>query len=214
MSCGRTILKKYVSAPRQNERPPTRQWNPSRAAASSSTLSCLVLAIAFITFHPSTYSEPYSIMKTALITLLLSLTSAAAFTAPSHPSISAGRLYSAATTEDAAAATTFTSGKDISSQTAGRQVIYTSEQIDELLPHRYPFALVDKVVEYEAGKRAVGIKSVTKVREIDEKEQIDETKRYRLDSHVSFSFASTFRMRSSLTDTSQADRKFVSKSFV
>ena len=31
----------------------------------------------------------------------------------------------------------------------------------KILPHRYPFALVDKVVEYEAGKRAVGIKCVT-----------------------------------------------------
>ncbi len=30
-----------------------------------------------------------------------------------------------------------------------------------LLPHRYPFALVDRVVEYEAGKKAVAIKNVT-----------------------------------------------------
>ncbi len=42
------------------------------------------------------------------------------------------------------------------------KVVFTSEQIDEILPHRYPFALVDKVIEYEAGKRAVGVKSVTK----------------------------------------------------
>lgn len=41
--------------------------------------------------------------------------------------------------------------------------IFTSEQIDAILPHRYPFALVDKVVEYEAGKSAVGVKCVTKV---------------------------------------------------
>jgi len=31
----------------------------------------------------------------------------------------------------------------------------------ELLPHRYPFLLVDKVVEFEAGKRLVAIKNVT-----------------------------------------------------
>ena len=30
-----------------------------------------------------------------------------------------------------------------------------------LLPHRYPFLLVDRVVELEPGKRAVGIKQVT-----------------------------------------------------
>ena len=34
-------------------------------------------------------------------------------------------------------------------------------QIMEILPHRYPFLLVDKIVEFEEGKRAVGIKNVT-----------------------------------------------------
>jgi 3-hydroxyacyl-[acyl-carrier-protein] dehydratase len=42
--------------------------------------------------------------------------------------------------------------KDISGFTSSVKTIYTSEEIDKLLPHRYPFALVDKVVEYEAGK--------------------------------------------------------------
>lgn len=35
------------------------------------------------------------------------------------------------------------------------------EQIKEIIPHRYPFLLVDKIVELESGKRAVGIKNVT-----------------------------------------------------
>ena len=30
-----------------------------------------------------------------------------------------------------------------------------------LLPHRYPFALVDRVIEFEPGKKAVAIKNVT-----------------------------------------------------
>ena len=34
-------------------------------------------------------------------------------------------------------------------------------QIMELLPHRYPFLLVDKIIEMEPGKRIVGIKNVT-----------------------------------------------------
>lgn len=34
-------------------------------------------------------------------------------------------------------------------------------QIKEIIPHRYPFLLVDKVLEMEEGKRAVGIKNVT-----------------------------------------------------
>jgi 3-hydroxyacyl-[acyl-carrier-protein] dehydratase len=35
------------------------------------------------------------------------------------------------------------------------------EAIQRLLPHRPPFLLVDRVVEFEAGKRLVGWKSVT-----------------------------------------------------
>ncbi|NQF13319.1 3-hydroxyacyl-ACP dehydratase FabZ [Brevibacillus sp. HB1.3] len=34
-------------------------------------------------------------------------------------------------------------------------------QIQEIIPHRYPFLLVDKIEELELGKRAVGIKNVT-----------------------------------------------------
>ena len=37
----------------------------------------------------------------------------------------------------------------------------SSEQIMNLLPHRYPFALVDRVLEHEPGKRAVAIKNIT-----------------------------------------------------
>jgi 3-hydroxyacyl-[acyl-carrier-protein] dehydratase len=35
------------------------------------------------------------------------------------------------------------------------------EQIEKLLPHRYPFLLVDRVIELEPGKRVVGVKCVT-----------------------------------------------------
>jgi len=34
-------------------------------------------------------------------------------------------------------------------------------EIQKILPHRYPFLLVDRIVELEPGKRAVGIKNVT-----------------------------------------------------
>ncbi|XP_078432040.1 uncharacterized protein LOC144703681 [Wolffia australiana] len=34
-------------------------------------------------------------------------------------------------------------------------------QIREILPHRFPFLLVDRVIEYKAGVSAVGIKNVT-----------------------------------------------------
>jgi len=35
------------------------------------------------------------------------------------------------------------------------------QQIQEIIPHRPPFLLVDRILEVEAGKRAVGIKNVT-----------------------------------------------------
>ena len=35
------------------------------------------------------------------------------------------------------------------------------QQIKDIIPHRYPFLLVDKIIEIEEGKRAVGIKNVT-----------------------------------------------------
>lgn len=34
-------------------------------------------------------------------------------------------------------------------------------EIQKLLPHRYPFALVDRIIEYIPGERATGIKNVT-----------------------------------------------------
>ncbi len=36
-----------------------------------------------------------------------------------------------------------------------------AKQIQEIIPHRYPFLLVDRIIEIEYGKRAVGIKNVT-----------------------------------------------------
>jgi UDP-3-O-[3-hydroxymyristoyl] N-acetylglucosamine deacetylase/3-hydroxyacyl-[acyl-carrier-protein] dehydratase len=35
------------------------------------------------------------------------------------------------------------------------------DEIMRTLPHRYPFLLVDRILEYEAGKRVVGLKNVT-----------------------------------------------------
>ncbi|MFC0471731.1 3-hydroxyacyl-ACP dehydratase FabZ [Halalkalibacter kiskunsagensis] len=37
----------------------------------------------------------------------------------------------------------------------------TIEEIKEIIPHRYPFLLVDRIEELEEGKRAVGLKNVS-----------------------------------------------------
>lgn len=42
----------------------------------------------------------------------------------------------------------------------GRQFV-DSREVQSILPHRYPFLLVDRIVEIENGRRAVGIKAVT-----------------------------------------------------
>jgi 3-hydroxyacyl-[acyl-carrier-protein] dehydratase len=36
-----------------------------------------------------------------------------------------------------------------------------SKEIQAIIPHRFPFLLVDRIVELEEGKRAVGIKNVS-----------------------------------------------------
>ncbi|MBW4618743.1 MAG: 3-hydroxyacyl-ACP dehydratase FabZ [Cyanosarcina radialis HA8281-LM2] len=49
----------------------------------------------------------------------------------------------------------------VSEQQPSNRSIFTLEDIQKLLPHRYPFALVDRIIEYVPGQRAVGIKNVT-----------------------------------------------------
>lgn len=36
-----------------------------------------------------------------------------------------------------------------------------ADQIEQIIPHRYPFLLVDRIIEIEEGQRGVGIKNVT-----------------------------------------------------
>ncbi len=39
--------------------------------------------------------------------------------------------------------------------------MFDIQEILSFLPHRYPFLLVDRILEYEPGKRIVGLKNVT-----------------------------------------------------
>lgn len=43
----------------------------------------------------------------------------------------------------------------------GMETLLDITQIQAILPHRYPFLLVDRIIEYDSGKRVVGIKNVT-----------------------------------------------------
>lgn len=41
------------------------------------------------------------------------------------------------------------------------ETVFDINEIMKILPHRYPFLLVDRIVEYVAGERIVGIKNVS-----------------------------------------------------
>ena len=46
-------------------------------------------------------------------------------------------------------------------QSSASQPVLNIEQILQYLPHRYPFLLVDRIIEFEERKRIVGLKNVT-----------------------------------------------------
>lgn len=101
-------------------------------------------------------------MKIIISFLLLSLASSFTFPAKTHRNIFTPKPLHAEEEEVEAEAPSLLGADGISSLTKDVKTIFTSEDIDKILPHRYPFALVDKVVEYTPGVSAVGIKSVTK----------------------------------------------------
>ena len=47
------------------------------------------------------------------------------------------------------------------SQSRSQGLCLDSTEIQAILPHRYPFLLVDRIEELEIGKRVIGIKNVT-----------------------------------------------------
>jgi len=52
-------------------------------------------------------------------------------------------------------------GKQERKRKLGAEALLAIRSIQKILPHRYPFLLVDRVVEIESDRRAVGIKNVT-----------------------------------------------------
>jgi hypothetical protein len=55
------------------------------------------------------------------------------------------------------AAPVWVGAKKFSMKDRYETTVLSSEQISKILPHRYPFLLVDRVVEFEAGKRLLQI---------------------------------------------------------
>ena len=94
--------------------------------------------------------------------LLTCVASASAFVAPSPNRANGASSRIAAAEVAAEEETTMLGAEAISALTKDVSTVFTTEDVDKFLPHRYPFALVDKIIEYEAGKKAVGVKAVTK----------------------------------------------------
>jgi 3-hydroxyacyl-[acyl-carrier-protein] dehydratase len=101
------------------------------------------------------------VVPQALLLALLSLAAGAGAFAPSLLRRAAPRSTALAAEEASVEASTFVGAQAVSGLTADVKTHFTLEDIHKILPHRYPFALVDKVIEYEAGKRAVGVKQIT-----------------------------------------------------
>ena len=45
--------------------------------------------------------------------------------------------------------------------TAPSKITFSLQEIHDLLPHRYPFALVDRIIDFVPGEKAVGVKCVS-----------------------------------------------------
>jgi 3-hydroxyacyl-[acyl-carrier-protein] dehydratase len=51
--------------------------------------------------------------------------------------------------------------QNILGEVSGSEKTLMIEEIQKLLPHRYPFLLVDRILDYVPGRLAVGLKNVT-----------------------------------------------------
>lgn len=54
-----------------------------------------------------------------------------------------------------------TQTEDSANSEPTQQTTFDVLEIQDLLPHRYPFALVDRILDYVPAKKAVGLKNVT-----------------------------------------------------
>merc|ERR1719231_927299 len=98
-------------------------------------------------------------MKASINVLCLATTASALLLAPAVPRARQIRMEEAV--EEAPATDTCKGAEGWSSMIAEPEPVFDILKVKDVLPHRYPFLLVDKIIEFEPGKRAVGIKKVT-----------------------------------------------------
>lgn len=100
-------------------------------------------------------------LRQVLFALFLAIVQVSCFRAPFASKSSLATLRMSTPAGETPAVPEFVGAKKFSMKDRYTNTVLSSEQISKILPHRYPFLLVDRVVEFEPGKRAVGIKCVT-----------------------------------------------------
>ena len=99
-------------------------------------------------------------METKLPKYAQNLAKKVKLTPPDYPQRSNQKLLMATLTEINTQDNAVLTATEPAGQSSSKTIL-TVEEIQKLLPHRYPFALVDRIIEYVPGKLAVGIKNVT-----------------------------------------------------
>ena len=95
--------------------------------------------------------------------LAAGVASAAAFSVAPLPATSAAVRARAASrmADDAEEDGPWTGAQGWSEQFKEPEPVFDVLAVKNILPHRYPFLLVDKIIDFVPGKKAVGIKKVT-----------------------------------------------------
>lgn len=94
-------------------------------------------------------------MKGLVLSILLLAAPVVAFVSP-RTRVPSTRLFAESEEEPE-----FVGAQAVSALTKDVGTVLTLEDVHKILPHRYPFALIDKVIEYVPGKSAVGVKSIS-----------------------------------------------------
>jgi len=92
---------------------------------------------------------------------LLVAAAAAFFVAPPARPFAPHRAAAAPRMEEAAEEVEWKGAEAWSEGIKEPEPVFDIAFVKETLPHRYPFLLVDKIIEFVPGKKAVGIKKVT-----------------------------------------------------
>lgn len=146
-SCAALRSSLATQFPRTSDEAQCSMMSPSSCVAFVAAL-CMLLPESTAFVAPGAFMRPNT--AAALVRSTHSSNAAPALKMAEEPAAAEG--------EEAAAPT----AADISKGIAHPEAVFTvPENILKVLPHRYPFALVDKVLHFVPGKSIIGVKCIT-----------------------------------------------------